>query len=749
MNKTCNKCGNSFECKADDIANCECRTKNISRGKTAELLSGYNDCLCINCLHELTQPLLTNLKQMTKIITILFFSFFCFSATAQTTKPVINDSASINKEKTNAEAVVYAFGQKTKLINTSAAVSILDKNSFQRNDPTSFVSAVNTVPGVKMDERSPGSYRISIRGNLLRSAFGVRNVKIYLNGLPFTDASGNTYFNALALNSIDKMEIIKGPAGSMYGPGNGGTILLSNDPSQKRSTVQIAGGSYGLFSVAGKYYFGNKNVQQSVSFTHQQSDGYRQQTKMRRDVAGYTVVANAGKHHVITGNAIYSNLLYQTPGGLTLAQMKADPRQARPATPVFPSAVTQKATIYAKTIYSSVSDEIKLSSKFKNTTGAYFTYTDFENPAIRNYEKKNEKGTGGRTAFEFNSGKYAAVFGGKYQYTFINTTTSNNDHGVISTLQYHDKIPVHQVNIFAQANVVLPLNFQLTAGLSYNNFHYGFNRVSTPTLKDESDFPAQYIPRVALLKKLSNTGSVYISYSKGYSPPTIDEIHATNGLFNKALNAERGTNYETGIKLNLLKNKLYADFSGYIFHLQNTIVSRTDGSGAGYYVNSGKTNQQGIEFSLSYFPVNKMTGFVQKLKLQTTLNYVHARFADYQQGTAKYSGNKLTGTSPFIFSLLADITTKPGIYSNIIYTYTDKIPLNDANTFFAKAYNLLFVKLGWERKLSSTVTADIFASMQKSFNRNYSLGNDLNADANRFFNPSAMQSFAGGVVLRF
>ncbi len=137
------------------------------------------------------------------------------------------------------------------------------------------------------------------------------------------------------------------------------------------------------------------------------------------------------------------------------------------------------------------------------------------------------------------------------------------------------------------------------------------------------------------------------------------------------------------------------------------------------------------------------------MKLQATGTNVNARFGEYQKGNVKYTGNQLTGTSPFIFSLLGDIQTAAGFYTNITYTFTDKIPVNDANTFSAKAYNLLFVKLGWEKKISSKINADFFTSFTKGFNKNYSLGNDLNAAGNRFYNPAAMNTFTAGVKLNF
>src|SRR6202012_1344623 len=100
-----------------------------------------------------------------------------------------------------------------------------------------------------MEERSPGSYRLSIRGSLLRSPFGIRDVKIYFDEMPLTDAGGNTYLNSVDMNSIQGIEVLKGPDGSLFGANSGGVVLLS--PLSKFNTgnyisAGINGGSYGL-----------------------------------------------------------------------------------------------------------------------------------------------------------------------------------------------------------------------------------------------------------------------------------------------------------------------------------------------------------------------------------------------------------------------------------------------------------------------------------------------------------------------
>jgi len=650
------------------------------------------------------------------------------------------------------EVIVKAFERNAKIANIPVAVSVLNKKDLQRYNDESLVAPVNTIPGVKMDERSPGSYRLSIRGNLLRSPFGVRNVKIYWDGIPFTDANGNTYLQQIGLNNIGKIEVIKGSGGSMYGAGTDGVILLTSaiaEKSERSISLNSFGGSYGLFASNLTYSYGSNNSNEILSISHLQSDGYRQQTGMRRDVADFTGSYVINDKRSINTNIFYSDLYYQTPGGLTLAQMAANPRQARPSTPTIPGAIAQDATVYVKTFYAGLSHNYQFSSSWSNTTSIYTSDTRFSNPAIRNYERRSEQGVGGRTVMQYQDRFLKLNFGGEYQYTYTNTRTFGNKSGQIDTLQDDQEIDASIYNIFAQADISLAEDIIVNAGLSYNNYHYGFLQVNTlPASKISRDFNPELVPRISILKKIGANYSIYVTVSKGFSPPSIAEVVATDGIFNKTLNAEDGKNYELGVRGDIIKNKLSIDASAYLSGLNNTIVSRTDSTGAQHFVNEGKTDQKGVEAAVSYYPIHYDDHLFQTVKLWCSYTYIYARFKDYISDGVDYSGNKLPGTAPNVFILGADINTKPGIYGNFTYNYTDRIALNDANKFFASQYNLLSGRVGFKAKLSKLISSEIYATFNKSFNAPYSLGNDLNAAGNRFFNPSAPQTFSGGFKIK-
>ena len=147
---------------------------------------------------------------------------------------------------------VIAFRSKINTQNIPVSVAQVSSKVLAQEINATLLPAFNTITGVRMEQRSPASYRISIRGSSLRSPFGIRNVKVYWNQIPFTDPTGNTYLNLLPTSLINGADIIKGPVGAVYGLGTGGAVLLQSnfaiDSITKLNAItNIRGGSFGLF----------------------------------------------------------------------------------------------------------------------------------------------------------------------------------------------------------------------------------------------------------------------------------------------------------------------------------------------------------------------------------------------------------------------------------------------------------------------------------------------------------------------
>lgn len=646
------------------------------------------------------------------------------------------------------EVVIEAFETNRQLAEVPASVGYLKAAEFQRYSNTSILPAVNTVPGVRMEERSPGSYRFSIRGSSLRSPFGVRNIKAYWNGLPFTDGGGNTYLNLLDFGSIGTLEIIKGPGGSLYGAGTGG-VLLMKSPEVKRNQIQAGAvfGSYGLQRYRLGAQLKNESVRANIQVAHHQSDGYREQTAMKRDVLNADVKFRAGEKGTLSSTVILSNLRYETPGGLNLSQFKANPRQARPPSASL-GAVEARAAVSNKTIFGGVVYDYDWNSEWATTAGLYGGFSRFANPTIRNYEKRDETNVGIRTHTRYRlSEKGKITLGAEYQYFTSPIGVFGNTDGKADTVQVRDEVSSEAGLVFAQADVELPHEFFLTAGASVNFLRYDFLRVEPlPQVKQRRNFDAVFSPRIALLKKLSPHISMYTGYSDGFSPPSLAEVRPSTNTFNNGLKAESGNNLELGARGAGFKGRFEYDVVAYNFTLRNTIVVQRNDEGADYFINAGRTSQRGLEAYAS-FDFGQENDFFSLFKLWGSYAYQHYRFKDYQVLDEDFSGNALTGVPSTTLYGGLDLHMPNRFAANVTFSYVDHIPLDDANTAFAKPYTLLGLRAAWETTLHASHSLRIFAGVDNLLDEAYSLGNDLNAFGGRYYNAAMPRNFYAGVSI--
>jgi iron complex outermembrane recepter protein len=698
----------------------------------------------------------------------LYFSFtymkrFCLLTALVCIFFSVNAQSNTDSLQVLSEVVVKGFESNRKLLETSASVNILNQKAIQRYSSITLVPAFNTVPGVRMEERSPGSYRLSIRGSLLRSPFGIRNIKIYIDDIPFTDAGGNSYFNLIDPNSLGTAEILKGPASSLYGAGTGGAVILNvpklgagvtDSVTSHHLKAQLQGGSYGLFGENVSWQMNTKNYGLQLTQSHLQSDGYRDNSRLRKDVVHFADDWNINKKDELKLHLLLADLYYQTPGGLNLAQWQANPRQSRPATATLPSAIDQKIAIYNKTIFSGLSNTFHFSDKLSNVTSAVFSYTDFKNPFITNYEKRKESSRGIRTKFVYTTHAGAMplrlIAGGEWQTTFANIDNYGNRNGVADTVQSKDEVNAYQRFYFAQADLDITDKLLLSAGASHNGFTYRYIRTSEiPTSpKKKKQFDPVLSPRFALLYKLTKLVAARVSVSKGFSAPTVAEVRPSEGSFFESLQPEFGWNYEAGIRADLLNHRLQLDVNVYEFDLSNTIVRRVANNGGEYFVNAGGTRQKGAEIAAAYYILRSQADFISSLKVWTSLTFNDYKFKNYKVGDASYAENELTGVPKSIIVSGADLETGLGIYLNTTFNYTSKLPLTDANSFYAEGYHLLQCRVGYRHELKK-IRLEFFAGGDNLLNENYSLGNDINAVGNRFYNAAPLRNYFTGAAINF
>ena len=650
-----------------------------------------------------------------------------------------------------SEVVVTGFESERPLVHQAGAISKVLENELYRFNENSILSAFNTKAGVRIEQRAPASYRISIRGSSLRSPFGVRNVKVYWNDIPFTAPDGTTALNILDLSNIQNSEIIKGPAGSIYGAGNGGVISFESrkEVSENSFSTEYGFGDFGLqrFRIGLEQQIGKGGI--SASYVHQKSDGYREHSAMDRKVFQLSLNTKPSEKQFLTAQILYSDLNYQIPGALTAEQVGEDRRQARPGS------VAQNSSIAQKTLYGTLSHEIKFHDKIRNNTALYVNTTEFENPFILDYKRETAFSYGGRTKFTYDDiwGDFPVkiIAGGEYQYGKTLAQNFGNRQGNADTIRFSDDLITTQAFLFSQFEIEWTSKLLMTLGMSNNYSKYNIDRQidaspNSPMANNRS-FDPILIPRIAFVYKLNPFSGIHASVSSGFSPPTIAEVRTNEGSINLDLEAERGTNYELGYRGSY--GIFNMDLTAFYFNLNETITTFTNDQGVVLFQNAGATDQRGFEASIDYAVYKNQLATIQEVKLSHAFTGHYFKFSDYSSRGNDFSGNQLTGVAPNTLVNLLDIRSKLGIYLNVTHQYVDEIPLNDANTVFQDAYNLLGSRLGWRNVLAGHWDLEVYAGVDNLLDETYSLGNDLNAFANRFFQPAPGINWYGGIKLGF
>lgn len=639
------------------------------------------------------------------------------------------------------EVTVQAYGANKDLIKVPASVALVKMSDFARFSPVSVVSAFNTQPGVRMEERSPGSYRFAIRGSSLRSSFGVRNVKFYWNSLPLSDGGGNTYLNLIDLSAIGSAEVIKGPGGSLYGAGTGGIVLL-NSTINNPNSIQLSatGGSFGFQRYQTNISTNIGKAKIFLNYAHQQADGYRQQSSMKRDAFNLEGKVPLSEKNSLRFTSFYTDLYYQTPGALKQTEYDTDPSRANP------SAVSKKTSIENKTIYNALNDDHQWNSKWSSRIGFYYSYTDFTNPAVNNYERRLESNWGGRTDTQYEFGnkvKGKLTFGAELQNFSSPLTDYDNNAGVMGNVQTDDQLNSTLTIAFAQTDFEFAHELFVTAGGSMNFLNYQFTRlVGTQSGNQTRNFDAVFSPRLAVLKKVNNV-SFFGSVSKGFSPPSLAEVRPSAGVYNNSLSPEFGTNYEAGVRGHVFKNFSF-DMIGYDFELDQAIVSQKQlANNADYFINAGSTSQKGVELFISW--QKNFNSTFNSLKIWSSAAFMNYKFVDYQKDGISYSGNWLTGSPGKTVAGGIDLNLLQHFYVNTTLNYVDRTPLNDLSSIYASDYFLVGTRIGYRINFNQRQQLEIFCGVDNALDQKYSLGNDLNSAPGRYFNAAAPRNYYFGL----
>lgn len=649
-----------------------------------------------------------------------------------------------------SEVRIDAYKKPTAFISSTKSVSVVSQNLLIQNPPERMLESINQIAGARMEERSPGSYRISLRGSTLRSPFGVRNVKVYLDDFILSDASGNTYFNVISPGLIDRMEIYKGPEGGDYGAATGGTVLLKTKRSDQIS-ANLSAGSYGTFNESfdlskqlGKHFV-------EVFQNYYQTDSYRKQAKVQRKQVFLKDHFKYSEKGLLKAMLMYSDLDYQTPSGLTLEQMYADRRQARPATKTLPGAKEQDAGIRNKMILAGLSHEFNITPEFSHFVMVQGSYVDFENPFITNFENRFEKNFALRTHFNYekngNSVSLAYRLGFEGGINDILVKNYDNILGTEGNPQNFDRLRNTSGFYFLSQKLNVDERLFTDISVSLNSNAYDWERQYPREENGKVWFKNQWLPNFGAVYIIGKGFSIRGKIGKGNSAPTNEEIRSSTQQFNADLKPEFGWNKEAGIRKQF-GNSIFLEGTYFDFRMKDAIVRRQNDAGQEYFVNSGETVQKGIEVLIESKNFDLKNNVLSRFKFKFSGSFYDFKFKDYRQNENDFSGNDLTGVPKTTINSLLNLTFFRKLSVDYSHFYTSKIPLNDANSVWSDACLIGNVRFGLPVDLDKT-RLNLFLQIQNLYNEEYVLGFDINAFGNRYYNPAAKRNFVFGVKVDF
>ncbi|MCP9201388.1 TonB-dependent receptor [Gramella sp. GC03-9] len=660
-----------------------------------------------------------------------------------------------------SEVLLRSSNISQQVRQTPAAVGIISSEDLKRKDNFNLVQNFNYVPGVYVNQGALNTNKINIRGIGSRSQYSTNRIKAYFNGIPITTAEGELTIDDFDPETIDRIEIFKGPVSSVFGAGLGGAINLYT-PEFRTERRSVEGGfSYGSFNTR-KYTAGISYVKDSLDlnfrYSKLESDGYRENGNYDR--LGMTTQAGFLNKKGNRWNLFYShiNLKAYIPSSLNEDDFLNEPEKA-----AFSWNQAAGYESYSRNILGLSYDQ-DLSENWQNLSSIFYNSRDGYEPRPFDILDEERQSVGLRSRFNHQL-KLLSIpseisFGTELIWEFYDVWNYENLYEEIEErrslqgdLINSNSQNRNYLNFFAQLNLDPTEKLHIEAGLNFNSTSYD---LEDNFMEDDIDQSGDYSfdpvlsPRLGISYTAFPEKTFYASVSHGFSTPSVAETLTPEGLINTDLKTETGLNYEVGFKGSWLERRLYTELSLYSIQIRNLLVARRVGQDQYVGVNAGKADHNGIEFTSTY--TSYFTGGWQlDLFLNSNFNFfTFDRFVDLGEN---YSGNELPGVPDYMITPGLELGFR-NANLNLNYQAFGEMPLNDANSRYTDAYQLLNLRLGYEKEVLSGLALNLNFGINNILDENYAASVVTNAvgfggSDPRYYYPGEPRNYYGGVSLRY
>jgi iron complex outermembrane receptor protein len=534
----------------------------------------------------------------------------------------------VHADAPEPEAVtITATRMAANPFNIPAAISAVSGDQLTHDAlGVNLSDDIQMLPGLLARNRNnyAQDQQVSIRGFGASSTFGVRGIRIYQDGIPFSGPDGQGQVSQFNLESADRVEVLRGPFSALYGNSSGGVIQLFTargaGPAQVHSA--FAYGSYGTFRAGAGVTGGDGPWGYNLDFTHFQVDGYRPHSSAQSESFNGRVdyqISDAS-HLMVVGNVI-SRPGAQDPLGLTLQEFAADPYSTDPAASQFNTRKglqqqeggvgydlkmtdAQTVTVMAYGGHRTVQQFLAIPASAQSALGSAGGVIDLD---------RTFGGADARWTLDTRllGRHFTWVVGMTYDYqdelrrgynNFIGSTAAPQ-YGVVGNLRRDEDDIASDFDEYAQGSWDFAERWSLMAGVRHSSVRFDFqDHFITATNGDDSG-ARRYeatTPVAGLIYKANDWLHLYTSYGQGFQTPIAAELaYRSDGAagLNLGLMAERNRSVDVGAKIDMGPG-LHAEVALFQALTSNEIVVDTNLGGRTTYQNAPRSGRSGVELSL-------------------------------------------------------------------------------------------------------------------------------------------------------
>ena len=647
------------------------------------------------------------------------------------------------------EIVVTATRIETSVRDLARSVSVVNKDRIQNGtQQLALDESLAGVPGLYMQNRYnfAQDLRIALRGFGARSAFGIRGVKVVVDGIPETLPDGQAGVDSIDLGSTQRIEVLRGPSSSLYGNASGGVIAIESESGTETPFVEgaIAGGEYGYEKYQLKAGGQNGPLDYLVNLSTQEIDGYRDNARAEGSLINSKLGIRLNDSDSLTLALNHTDQpVSDDPGGINAAQVALDRRSARAQNVQFQSgeALDQQRVglVYERDRPAGVL-----------TLRNYYVWRDFENrlPFTGGGAVDLERffyGAGAMyTLGDVLPDHWALSVGFDVDRQDDDRRRFDNNDGDRGDLVFDQNEQVDSNGIYVQAGVRLSDAVLLTAGLRYDEITFDID----DRFLDNGDDSGKrsfdnWSPSLGISFE-TGKGVVFASYSNSFETPTTTELANPDGSggFNADLDPQTADNLELGFKTG--SDSVYFELAVFQIDLEDELVPFEVATAPGrtFFANAGESSRTGIETAVSW---NHESGF----GVEASYTWSDFTFDDFVDDNGNdFSGNQLPGLPEQFGYLALRYQNERGLSAVFETNYSGDLYANNANSVNVPSYVVSGLRVSYEFSRGTWLFRP-YLGINNIFDEEYNSNIRINAFGARYFEPAPERNTYAGITVRF